>query len=83
MILEEFGKWINATVNATMAERDRYFSIVFNESNQLITDGSSLKVRTCDDAFSSVRILPLQLREFKRRMELLCVKEQVAANVKW
>ena len=52
VILEEFGKWINATVNATMAERDRYFNIVFNETNQLITAGSSLKVRTCANALA-------------------------------
>ena len=43
--MEEFGNWINATVNATMAERDSYFNIAFNESNRLITAGSSLKVR--------------------------------------
>lgn len=50
VILEEFGKWINATVNATMAERDSYFNIVFNESNQLISAGSSLKVRILANA---------------------------------
>ncbi len=45
VILEEFGKWLNASENATMAERDRYFGVVFNESNGLIAAGSSLKAR--------------------------------------
>jgi len=45
VILEEFGKWLNASENATMAERDRYFGVVFNESNGLIASGSSLKAR--------------------------------------
>ena len=44
VILEEFGKWLNASVNATMAERNRYFGVVFNESNRLILAGSNLKV---------------------------------------
>ncbi|KAK9837439.1 hypothetical protein WJX81_002398 [Elliptochloris bilobata] len=43
VILEEFGKWLNASVNATMAERNHYFNIVFNESNRLIAAGSNLK----------------------------------------
>ena len=44
LLLEEFGKELNATLNATMAQRNLYFSIVFNQSNGLFDQpGSTLK----------------------------------------
>lgn len=45
VILEEFGKWLNESANATMADRDRFFAAAFNESNALIAAGSNLKAR--------------------------------------
>ena len=45
MLLEEFGKWLNTSVNATMDERNKYFGVVYNESQALIDlPGSPLKV---------------------------------------
>ncbi|EIE27597.1 glycoside hydrolase [Coccomyxa subellipsoidea C-169] len=44
LILEEFGKWLNSTVNATMEQRDKYFGIVYDEcENNIDLPGSSLK----------------------------------------
>eukprot|EP00884_Botryococcus_braunii_P015420 jgi/Botrbrau1/2561/Bobra.0079s0047.1 len=44
ILLEEFGKWLNATVRADMAQRNLYFRIIFDESNRLINaPGSYLK----------------------------------------
>jgi len=48
LILEEFGKWLNSSVGATMEERNKYLSIVYNETQMLInTPGSTLKVPSC------------------------------------
>ena len=45
LLLEEFGKELNATLNATMAQRNQYFSVVFNETSALINaPNSTLKV---------------------------------------
>jgi hypothetical protein len=44
LLLEEFGKWLNATVKADMPERNKYFSIVFDEVNKQINAGTYMKV---------------------------------------
>lgn len=47
LILEEFGKWLNSSVNATMDERNKYFGIVYDEcQSNMDLQGSSLKVRS-------------------------------------
>jgi hypothetical protein len=47
LLLEEFGKWLNASVDATMEQRDKYFAVVYNESQRLMQlPGSPLKVKT-------------------------------------
>ncbi|KAK9917687.1 hypothetical protein WJX75_007185 [Coccomyxa subellipsoidea] len=44
LILEEFGKWLNSSVNATMEERNKYFGIVYDEcQNNMDLQGSPLK----------------------------------------
>ena len=40
MLLEEFGKWANASVE----ERNNYFSYTFDEANLWISNNSALKV---------------------------------------
>lgn len=44
LLLEEFGKWLNATVKADIPERNKYFSIVFDEVNRQINAGTYMKV---------------------------------------
>ncbi|CAL8463534.1 g3068 [Coccomyxa elongata] len=44
LILEEFGKWLNSSVNATMDQRNKYFGIVYDESETAVSlPGSPLK----------------------------------------
>ncbi len=45
LILEEFGKWLNSSVNATMDQRNKYFGIVYDEVETAASlPGSPLKV---------------------------------------
>ncbi len=41
VMLEEFGKFINATVGADINQRNQYYGIIFDEINKL---ASSIKV---------------------------------------
>lgn len=44
LLFEEFGKWLNASANATMADRNATFATVFDEAEQIMDQpGSSLK----------------------------------------
>ena len=44
LILEEFGKWLNVTQGATLAQRGQYLSIVYDEVNRNIEQGTPLQV---------------------------------------
>ena len=44
VILEEFGKFINATVGADMNQRNQYYGIIFDEINKLTDAGKPIKV---------------------------------------
>ena len=44
VILEEFGKYINLTTGADMAQRDQYYGIIFDEINKLTDAGKPIKV---------------------------------------
>ncbi len=44
VILEEFGKIINATIGADMAQRNQYYGIIFDEINKLNDAGKPIKV---------------------------------------
>lgn len=44
MILEEFGKWLNVTLNATLEQRMKYLHIVYDEVNRNIQQGTPLQV---------------------------------------
>ena len=44
VILEEFGKYINLTTGADMAQRNQYYSIIFDEINRLTDAGKPIKV---------------------------------------
>ena len=44
VILEEFGKFINLTVGADMAQRNQYYGIIFDEINKLTDAGKPIKV---------------------------------------
>ena len=41
VILEEWGKWVNLTANATIADRTRFMSIVFDEVKALMSQPNS------------------------------------------
>ncbi|DBB02500.1 hypothetical protein WJX82_002641 [Trebouxia sp. C0006] len=43
VILEEFGKFINATVGADMNQRNQYYGIIFDEINKLTDAGKPIK----------------------------------------
>ena len=44
LLFEEFGKWLNASANATMVQRDEIFATIFDESEQIMNQpGSALK----------------------------------------
>jgi len=44
LLFEEFGKWLNATADATMVERNDTFATVFAESQRIMDQpGTSLK----------------------------------------
>ena len=47
VILEEFGKFINLTVGADMAQRNQYYGIIFDEINKLTVAGKPIKVCSC------------------------------------
>ena len=36
LLFEEFGKWLNASANATMVERNDTFATVFDESEKIM-----------------------------------------------
>ena len=42
--MEEFGKYINLTTGADMEQRNQYYSIIFDEINQLTDAGKPIKV---------------------------------------
>ena len=44
VILEEFGKYINLTTGADMAQRNQYYGIIFDEINKLTDAGKPIKV---------------------------------------
>ena len=44
VILEEFGKFINATVGADMNQRNQYYGIIFDEINKLTDAGKPIQV---------------------------------------
>ena len=44
VILEEFGKLIDATVGADMNQRNQYYGIIFDEINKLTDAGKPIKV---------------------------------------
>ena len=44
LLFEEFGKWLNATADATMVERNNTFATVFAESQHIMDQpGTALK----------------------------------------
>ena len=44
LLFEEFGKWLNATANAGMVERDAAFTTVFDASEAIMDQpGTALK----------------------------------------
>ena len=44
LLFEEFGKWLNASADATMVQRDETFATIFDESTQIINQpGSALQ----------------------------------------
>ena len=44
LLFEEFGKWLNASANATMVDRDVTFSTIFDESQAIMNrPGTALK----------------------------------------
>ena len=44
LLFEEFGKWLNASANATMVQRDEIFATIFDESEQIMNQpGSALQ----------------------------------------
>ncbi|KAK9812428.1 hypothetical protein WJX73_010063 [Symbiochloris irregularis] len=43
VLLEEFGKWVNATANSSIADRNTYFKIILDTAFQYIANGSALK----------------------------------------
>ena len=54
LILEEFGKWLNSSVKATMEERNKYFGIVYDETEIAASlPGSPLKVNN-EDVFHNM-----------------------------
>lgn len=44
VILEEFGKFINLTVGADMAQRNQYYGIIFDEINKQNDAGKPIQV---------------------------------------
>ena len=44
LLFEEFGKWLNASANATMVDRDATFTTIFDESQAIMNrPGTALK----------------------------------------
>lgn len=44
LLFEEFGKWLNASANATMVDRDETFTTIFDESQTIMNrPGTALK----------------------------------------
>ena len=44
LLFEEFGKWLNASANATMMDRDETFTTIFDESQAIMNrPGTALK----------------------------------------
>ena len=41
LLFEEFGKWLNASVGATMVQRDEIFATIFDESEQIMNQPDS------------------------------------------
>lgn len=47
LLLEEFGKWVNLTLKADVAQRDKYFKVIYDETEKALADpGNPLKVRS-------------------------------------
>lgn len=64
VILEEFGKFINATVGADMDQRNQYYGIIFDEINTLTDAGKPIKASLFNIAHTSdvgVQICALHL----------------------
>ena len=43
ILVQEWGKWLNETAGSTMADRDTFVNIVFDEVEALMTEGSALQ----------------------------------------
>ena len=44
LLFEEFGKWLNASANATMVDRDETFATIFSEAEAIMNrPGTALK----------------------------------------
>ena len=52
VVLEEFGKFINATVGADMDQRNQYYGIIFDEINTLTDAGKPIKASVFRNCFS-------------------------------
>ncbi len=61
LILEEFGKWLNVTQGATLEQRRQYLSIVYDEVNRNVEQGTPLQVSSVglcslESAFSDLTL---------------------------
>lgn len=56
VLLEEFGKWVNTSANASLADRDTYFRIFLDAAYQAISSGTALKVGLQEGFMRRVRL---------------------------
>jgi hypothetical protein len=73
VILEEFGKFINATVGADMNQRNQYYGIIFDEINKLTDAGKPIKVSLLSSSISACARVRACVRPCVRACVCVCV----------
>ncbi len=73
VILEEFGKFINATVGADMNQRNQYYGIIFDEINKLTDAGKPIKVSLLSSSISACARVRACVRSCVRACVRVCV----------
>jgi len=81
VILEEFGKFINATVGADMNQRNQYYGIIFDEINKLTDAGKPIKVSLLSSSISACARVRACVRPCVRAFVRACVRACVRVCV--